>query len=116
MATKKATTTKKAEPRAAKAATDPEAAPASAPLNREQRRAQKFGRAGKVHEHVPATPWPENEANPALRNATGDQAAHTGRPDQDVTHQTGPGAGGATETAERTPEHEGMHGGNSTKG
>ena len=114
MATKKAPT-KKPEPRAAKAAADPDAAPASAPLNREQRRAQKFGRAGKVHQHDPATPWPENAANPALA-AAGDQAAHTGRPDQDVTHQTGPGAGGATETADRTPEHEGMHGGNSTKG
>ena len=121
MATKKTATKpapKKPEARAAKPApkTEPAAAPASAPLNREQRRAQKFGKAGKVHEHVPATPWPQNEANPALRNATGDQAAHTGRPDQDVTHQTGPGAGGATESADRTPEHEGMHGGNSTKG
>ena len=129
MATKKApskATVKKPESRAAKPvsraakpAPKPEsaaAAPTTAPLNREQRRAQKFGKAGKVHQHDPATPWPENAANPALRNATGDQAAHTGRPDQDVTHQTGPGAGGATETADRTPEHEGMHGGNSTKG
>jgi hypothetical protein len=106
MATKKATNKK----------SESAAEPAAAPLNREQRRAQKFGKAGKVHQHDPAAPWPENAANPALQNPTGDQAAHTGRPDQDVTHQTGPGSGGATETAERMPEYEGTHGGNSAKG
>ena len=120
-------TKKKSEPKAAASKTSapkaaarkgatPDAEPASAPLNREQRRAQKFGKAGKVHHHDPGVPWPENATNPALASATEDQAAHAGRPDQGITHQTGPGAGGATETAERTPEHEGMHGGNSTKG
>ncbi len=84
--------------------------------NREERRRAKFGKAGKVHQHNPVGPWPDSEANPALTNVTGDQAAHTGRPDQDVTHQTGPGTGGATETAERTPEHEGMHPKKSAKG
>ena len=44
--------------------------PATAPLNREQRRAQKFGKAGKVHQHDAAVPWPENAANPALLAAT----------------------------------------------
>ena len=106
MATKKApskATTKKPEHRAAKATPEQTAAPtAPAPLNREQRRAQKFGRAGKVHQHDPATPWPENAANPALRSATPELA--------------GPGTGGATENADRAPEHEGAHGGNSTKG
>ena len=64
-------TKKKAEPRAAKAApTAAEPATAPAPLNREQRRAQKFGKAGKVHQHDPVTPWPENAANPALRAVT----------------------------------------------
>src|SRR5688572_9445364 len=102
MATKKATTkasstAQKPEARAAKAAPASPGEPESpaAPLNREQRRAQKFGRAGKVHQHDPEAPWPENTPNAALANPTGDQAAHTGRPDQDVTHQTGPGSGGA---------------------
>jgi hypothetical protein len=97
MATKK--TAPKPVPEKA-AAPDVQATPA--PLNREQRRAQKFGRAGKVHQHDPATPWPENEANPALRTAASDLA--------------GPGTGGATKNADRAPEHEGAHGGNSTKG
>jgi hypothetical protein len=105
-------TKKKPESRAAA----PDAQPDAAPLNREQRRAQKFGKAGKVHQHDPSAPWPENAANPALTSATEDQAAHAGRPDRAVTQQAGPGAGGSTETAEGTPEQEGMHGGNSTKG
>jgi hypothetical protein len=92
-----------------------EAEAAPAPQNREQRRRQKFGKAGNVHQHDPIGPWPQVEANPAL-NAAGDQAAHAGRPDQDVTHATGAGSGGATEEAERTPEHEGAHPGNSPKG
>jgi hypothetical protein len=72
MPTKKKPAPVKAAPKAAKSA--PKAAPAAAaadqpadaPLNREQRRAQKFGRAGKVHEHDHTVPWPENAANPAL--------------------------------------------------
>ena len=122
-------TKKKAEPKAATAkrapatkprsatATQPqaEAAPPTAPLNREQRRRQKFGKAGNVHQHDPIGPWPQVEANPAL-NAAGDQAAQARRPDQDVTQATGPGSGGATEEAEPRPEHEDAHPGNSTKG
>ena len=95
---------------------EPEAQADAAPMNREQRRRAKFGKAGKVHQHDAVGPWPESEANPALQNATGDQAAHTGRPDQDVKHAAGPGTGGATETANRAPEHEGVHQGSSTKG
>jgi hypothetical protein len=108
-------TKKKSEPTAA-ADVAPDAQPAAAPLNREQRRRQKFGNAGKVHQHDAGAPWPENAPNPALTSTGGEQAAHAGRPDQGITRQTGPGSGGATETAERTPEHEGIHGGNSTKG
>ena len=65
-------TKKKPAPAAAKAAkaapaAPPDAQPAAVPLlNREQRRAQKFGKAGKVHQHDAAVPWPENAANPAL--------------------------------------------------
>ena len=94
----------------------PESEAAAPAPNREERRRAKFGKAGKVHQNNPIGPWPESEANPALRNATGDETAHTGGPDQDVTHLTGPGTGGATETAERTPAHEGMHPGTKTKG
>jgi hypothetical protein len=101
---------------ATKKKSEPQAAPASTPLNREQRRREKFGKAGNVHRHDPVGPWPQVEANPALTNATGDQGARAGSPDQDVTHQTGPGSGGATEEAERRPHHEGARPGNSTKG
>ena len=51
------------------------------PKNREQRRREKFGKAGGVTKE----PWPTSEANPALSGATGDQAVDTGTPDQDVT-------------------------------
>jgi hypothetical protein len=100
---------------ATKKKSEPEPEPGK-PLNREQRRREKFGNAGKVHQHNPVGPWPESEANPALKDATGDQAAHAGGPDQDVTHQTGPGTGGATETAHRTPAQEGAHPGTKPKG
>ena len=89
----------------------------SGQLNREQRRREKFGRAGRVSQHDQIDPWPQSETNPALNTvAAGDQAAHTGTPDQDVTHQTGPGTGGATETADRIPEHEGQRPKKSAKG
>jgi hypothetical protein len=51
-----------------------------------------------------------------LRGAAPETGAHTGRPDQDSTHQNGPGTGGATENADGKPEHEGMHGGTRPKG
>jgi hypothetical protein len=93
------------------------AQPEPAAPNREQRRREKFGRAGNVSQHDPIDPWPQSEANPALKNVAGaDQAAHAGSPDQDVTHQAGPGTGGATETADRAPEHEGAHQGTRPKG
>jgi hypothetical protein len=89
--------------------------------NREQRRRQKFGHAGGATKD----PWPQSEANPVFGQggpaddageATGDPAAHTGRPDQDVTHQTGPGSGGATEGSGRIVDREGIHSGDSAKG
>jgi hypothetical protein len=81
-------TKKKPQPRAATAAASkpapaapaPGAAAASAPLNREQRRAQKFGKAGKVHQHDPLGPWPESGINPALSTATAEQAAPADEP------------------------------------
>jgi hypothetical protein len=89
--------------------------------NREQRRREKFGHAGGATKE----PWPQSEANPAFGqggpaddagDATGDAAAHSGAPDQDVTHQTGPGSGGATEGADRIVDREGIHSGDSAKG
>jgi hypothetical protein len=55
------------------------------PKNREQRRREKFCKAGGVTKE----PWPTSEANPALSGATGDQPADTGTPDQDVTTKPG---------------------------
>ena len=49
-------------------------------LNREQRRRQKFGKAGKVHQHGQLASWPESEANPALLNATADEAVEAPAP------------------------------------
>jgi hypothetical protein len=51
------------------------------PKNREQRRREKYGKAGGVTKE----PWPASEANPALSGATGDQTVDTSTPDQDVT-------------------------------
>jgi hypothetical protein len=82
------------------------------PKNREQRRREKYGKAGGATK----VPWPASEANPALSGVVGDEAAHTGMPDQDVTHQTGPGTGGATEDADRIVDHEGTHPADSAKG
>jgi hypothetical protein len=55
------------------------------PKNREQRRREKYGKAGGVTKE----PWPTSEANPALSGATGDQEADTSTPDQDVTTKPG---------------------------
>ena len=87
---------------ATKKKAEPEPQPGQ-PLNREERRRAKFGKAGKVHQHNPLGPWPEIEANRALRDVTGDQAAPTGGSDPDVTPKTGPGTGGATKSADPAP-------------
>jgi hypothetical protein len=79
--------------------------------NREQRRREKYGKAGGVTKE----PWPASETNPALKRAGDDHAAHSGQPDQDVTHQTGAGTGGATEGDERVVDREGIHGSNTQK-
>jgi hypothetical protein len=87
--------------------------------NREQRRREKFGHTGGVTKE----PWPQSEANPAFSpsvtdspgEAPSDPAAHKGRPDQDVTHDTGPGTGGETEGPDRIADREGIHGSNTQK-
>ena len=82
------------------------------PKNREQRRREKYGKAGGATK----SPWPASEDNPVLKRPADDQAAHTGEPDQDVTHQTGPGTGGATEGDDRVVDREGIHSSDSAKG
>lgn len=94
----------------------PTTGPSPATPNREQRRREKFGRAGKVHQHNPTGPWPESEANPALRTATGEVVPPAGAPDGDVTDQPGPGASGATKKAARPPAREGAKTGPKPKG
>lgn len=83
--------------------------------NREQRRAEKYGRH-RPAAGTPEQPWPETTPNPAFGRGGDDQEAYTGRPDQDVTRLTGPGTGGATEEEGQRPHHEGTHAGQSTKG
>jgi hypothetical protein len=77
------------------------------PKNREQRRAEKFGK----HRPDSNQPWPDSEPNPALSND-----AVAGRPDQDQTDLTGPGTGGATQSDGRQPHYEGVHPGTKPKG
>jgi hypothetical protein len=83
--------------------------------NREQRRREKFGKAGGMNQHDPRDPWPESQANPAFGRGGDDQESYTGGPDQDVTRQTGAGTGGATEGNERIVNREGIHGSNTQK-
>jgi hypothetical protein len=80
--------------------------------NREQRRREKYGKTRGITKE----PWPASEANPALSGSAGDQAVHTGSPEQDVTHQIGPGGGSATEGDDRIVERERIHSGDSAKG
>ena len=71
-------------------------------------RAQRRGRRPTAKDERPGPPPGMDEPGPA--------EAHTGTGDQDVTRLTGPGTGGATETAGRRPHHSGAHISNSTKG
>ena len=89
--------------------------------NREQRRREKFGHAGGATKE----PWPQSQANPALSHigptndaseATGDQAAQTGGPDQDGTPPKGPRSAAATKGPKRKVDREGIHSGDSAKG
>lgn len=78
--------------------------------NRAQRRKSKFGQ-GRATE---LGGWPTTRPNPVFGTDPTDDAV-AGRPDQDQTDLVGPGTGGATEHADRMPEHEGVHGSNSAK-
>ena len=71
--------------------------------NREQRRREKFGKAGKVHQHNPLGPWPESEANPALKNVVPDQAASASADDQDDTPKAAPDTAAVPDAPTKTP-------------
>jgi len=81
----------------------------SAPQNREQRRAERHRRATDVRQdnlqpqslNNPTFNRTDELVNPAFGEG---KRALAGRPDQDQTELTGPGTGGATESAERIPE------------
>lgn len=92
----------------------PAAKSESALPNREQRRREKFGKPGNVARSP--EPWPERRPNPAYGQGADEQAAHAGRPDQDVTRNTGPGTGGATEGDDRVIDREGIRPSDSAKG
>jgi hypothetical protein len=96
--------------------TDGQAPP---PLNREQRRAQKFHRKSGGRQDNLQTQRENNSGflttPPALIEEGPKEAVATSTT-QGPTHLTGPGTGGATETEERAPHHEGAHQGNPTKG
>lgn len=93
------------------------------PLNREQRRRQRF-------RNPPDAPQDnrrrQSENNPAFSNpAGGEQEPDLDEGPKDAvaasttegpTAMTGPGTGGATESGERAPSHEGVHRGRSAKG
>jgi hypothetical protein len=89
------------------------------PLNREQRRAQKFHRKSGGRQDNLQTQRENNSGflttPPALIEEGPKEAVATSTT-QGPTHLTGPGTGGATESEERAPHHEGAHQGNPTKG
>lgn len=72
--------------------------------NREQRRREKFGRAGKVSQHDPHDPWPESEANPALKSVTADLVAESGGAVPDATAAAVPTTDKATDTDKSAPK------------
>ena len=92
------------------------------PLNREQRRAARFRpNAGQPDPHAVAGDVGETVPDETVATAIDDEAAGQGGDDAeafarggggDVTRTTGAGAGGATESGDRMPHHEGAHYGN----
>lgn len=96
---------------------DQDAEPAP-PLNREQRRAQRFGRRARNVPQDNLQPLSINDPRSALSDQPTDPAFGRRRAvrhdavavsaDEDPTDLTGPGTGGATETSGRVPHHEAM--------
>jgi hypothetical protein len=81
------------------------------PLNRAERRAQRYRpHAGQADPHA-ITAAPPADETPAVAEGDDSEAfAKTGS--GDVTRLTGAGTGGATESSDRVPHHEGVHLGN----
>jgi hypothetical protein len=85
------------------------------PLNREQRRAQKFKHG---HDSRQDNLRPQSENNSAFNAPVtadaeeGPKDAVTAANTQGETNMTGAGTGGAVESDGRLPHHEGMHLGN----
>ena len=96
--------------------------PDEAPMNREQRRRQKFHRAPQHRQDNLRTQrenssgfLSEPPADLASEAAAGGGTAASEATTENEKLTTGPGQGGATESAERAPHHEGVHGGPSRK-
>jgi hypothetical protein len=70
----------------------PDLTPSEPKPNREQRRREKFGRAGGAT----TEPWPRSEANPAFSRGTDAEEANAR-------------TGSATEGAERADDGNGLH-------
>jgi hypothetical protein len=79
-----------------------------APLNREQRRARRFGRHAN---HIQDNLQPQSRNNPAFGSGEGESASRE-QADEGVTDRSGAGTAGATESDGRLVHHEGMHLGN----
>lgn len=85
------------------------------PLNREQRRAQKFHRKGTGRQDNLQTQRENNTGfltTPPAPVSEDANDALTTSPEEGETHHVGAGTGGETESDEGTPHHEGMHLGN----
>ena len=82
------------------------------PLNREQRRRQKFHRHGPSRQDNLQTERENNTgflATPPAPVADEAAAALEESSDEASDHHVGPGTGGETESDEGQPHHEGMH-------
>jgi hypothetical protein len=86
------------------------------PLNREQRRREKFGHGARTDHRSPDDAWPVQEANPAFVSAGDDAETNAARPDEDETPKAGPSAAGATEPAGPVSRPAGTPAKNSAKG
>ena len=89
-----------------------------APLNREQRRAEKFHKKRAGRQDNLQTQRENNTgflATPAATLADGPNEALESSGVAGSSDHLGPGTGGETEGAERTEHHEGSHVGNPSK-
>jgi hypothetical protein len=87
-------------------------AQAQQPLNREQRRAQKFHRASHGRQDNLLTQRQNNTGFLSTRPDAVEEEATEPPTEQAEPTEGGAGTGGATESAERVRHHEGQHLGN----